>query len=120
MFQMRDASAPSPQVRVGSLVKASLGGERFWLHVRSVDEDGSLRASVGNDLFSAALRCGDEVELHHSHVLETADDADYCEFQRLVAALGSQREAAIAWHLARAAKGLSKPDPNARWILPAR
>ena len=69
---------------------------------------------------NSAFRRGDELELRLSHVLETADDADFGEYKHLAATLGSEREAAIAWQFARIAKGLSKPDLDALLILPAR
>ena len=101
MFETRESSAPQPRLCPGMFVKAGLRGERFWLRVQSVGDDGTLIAIVDSKLIRSTWRRGEEIRLQHEHVLESADEDDRMSFQSLVAALGSQREASLTWHVAR-------------------
>ena len=98
---MRDLSAPHPMLCSGMFVKVGVRGERFWLRVQSVGVDGKIRAIVDSNLIRSTWQRGEEIMLQNEHVLETAHYEDQVSFHRLVAALGSQREAALTWHEAR-------------------
>ena len=97
-FETRDPRAHTPHVEAGMWVKAGTQAERFWLKVKSVCGDGSLRCGVDNELLTLPWRLGDELVLGREHVLESANVTDRIEFETLALALGSPREAALAWH----------------------
>ena len=72
-FETRDKNVPRPCVQRGTLVKVGIRGERFWCRVGRVREDGSLLATVDNDLTRSPWRRGDEIVLQRSHVLEASE-----------------------------------------------
>ena len=109
MFQTRDVSAPQPRLCTGMFVKAGIRDERFWLQVKSIGADGTVRAIVDSTLIRSAWHRGEKLMLQQEHVLETACKDDRVSFQSLVTALGSQREAALTWHERRVAAGKEGP-----------
>ena len=100
-------SDTEPRVEPGDWVKVELtdghrAEERFWCRVHQVRVDGTLVATVANDLLNSAHREGDAVLLRSSHVLDVAREADRLAFVRAAAATGPV-DAAIAWHERRTA-----------------
>ena len=117
-FEVRDATAPPP-VGVGYFVKVGMRGERFWCKVDSMSGDGTLDATVDNELLrSPAWPRGHKLILQREHVLESASVAEMLSFQRLAAATGSMREGALLWRDMRAMQGVcARPEP-ARPVVP--
>ena len=101
-FEERDASLPKLSVCKGAFVKVGVRQERFWCVVQHVGAD-TLRVVVDNNLLHSPWQRGHELVVQHRHVLEMADVADRLNFQALVAALGSKREAALVWRGMRVA-----------------
>lgn len=115
-FETRGSSTDPPRVSVGCFVKIGIRGERFWCKVESVSGDGKLHAIVDNDLLRSAWRPGHKLVLQSEHVLESADVRDQLSFQRLAAATGSIREAALVWRNLRVAGGVAaRPEPA--WLV---
>ena len=116
-FETRDASIDTPRVSVGCFVKVGIRGERFWCKVQGVSGDGKLHAIVDNNLLRSAWRPGHKLVLQSGeHVLESADVRDRLTFQRLVAATGSKRDAALLWRNLRVAEGVAaRPEPA--WLV---
>ena len=57
--------------------------------------------------------------LQHEHVLEVADATDRLTYSSLVATLGSERKAALAWRDVRVAEGAAaRPKPGTRFVVP--
>ena len=104
-FEIHEARLPPPRVHVGCFVKVGIRRERFWCRVCGVCANGTLRATVDNDLVRSAWSRGHELVLQSEHVLEAADDTERLTFQWLVDTLGSEREAALAWQDTRIASG---------------
>ena len=117
-FELRDKRVQRPNVRDGMLIKVGIRGERFWCRVKRVRQDGALVAVVDNDLIRSHWRCGDEVVVQNSHVLETSDPKDMT-FVSLLAALGSVKDAAMVWRELRLADGSGvKAKPATFFVLP--
>ena len=116
-FETRDKNVPRPCVQRGTLVKVGIRGERFWCRVGRVREDGSLLATVDNDLTRSPWRRGDEIVLQRSHVLEASEPWDVLTFSGLLAALGSASEAAMVWRDLRGLEA-AKPRPRSWFVLP--
>ena len=116
-FETRDKNVPRPCVQRGTLVKVGIRGERFWCRVGRVREDGSLLATVDNDLTRSPWRRGDEIVLQRSHVLGASEPWDALTFSSLLAALGSASEAAMAWRDLRGLEA-AKPRPRSWFVLP--
>lgn len=60
-------------VKPGQFIKVGANGERFWLRVASVMEDGSYCGIVDNDLVRSdehGLYLGDDVIVGKEHVLD--------------------------------------------------
>ena len=95
-FEVRDKSRGRPRVGVGTLIKVGIRGERFWCKVRGVRQDGSLVCVVDNDLIKSPWKCGDEIVVQSTHVLETSDPMDMT-FASLLSLMGSPAEAALLW-----------------------
>ena len=90
------------EVCVGNWVKVRRNSERFWCRVVGWRADGAILACVANDLvLNTGIRCGDQIVLKHSHVLEVATLADQLTFRRLAAASGDPIAAALAWSALR-------------------
>ena len=119
MFETRDAAIPLPcVVREGMFVKCGLRGERFWCKVCNAGTD-VLRVIIDNELLHSSWERGHELVLQHEHVLEVADATDRLAFLSLVSALGSERDAALAWRDLRVAEGVAaQPKPGARFVVP--
>lgn len=70
------SKAELSQVKVGSIVKVSVGGERFWNEVIDVTGD-ILTAKVDNDLVCTdehGLNCGDVIEFTLDNVISIYDE----------------------------------------------
>ena len=115
-FETRDRSLPVPNVQVGSYVKVGIRGERFWCRVSRERADGSILAIIDNFLLRSPWRCGDEIVLQRSHVLEAADYGDALMFRALWATLGSVSEAAMAWR-ANKDECLDENARKHRWFV---
>ena len=97
LFEER-ADGVKPDVQVGDWVKVKRNKERFWCRVVGWRADGAILARVANDLvLNAGLRCGDQILLKLSHVLEVANLSDHLTFHRLAAGSGDPTAAALAW-----------------------
>jgi hypothetical protein len=117
-FQVRDKSRGRPSVDVGTLIKVGIRGERFWCRVRRVRQDGSLVCVVDNDLIKSPWKCGDEIVVQKTHVLETSDPMDMT-FASLLSLLGSPAEAALLWRELRLMGGFGVPaKPKTFFVLP--
>ena len=58
-------------------VKVGLPRERFWCRVTQLKHNGTILATVDNDLiYTTKPQCGDEVVLQPRNILETADTSD--------------------------------------------
>ena len=107
LLEERSKTAAQPNVHPGTFVKVCMRGERFWCRVKHVRPDTSLLAVVDNDLVKSQWKCGDEITLQYTHVLETTEPADELTFRSLEARLGSAADAAIAWRNLRRASGVA-------------
>ena len=119
-FEVRDKSSKRPRVAAGLLVKVGIRGERFWCKVQRVRDDGALVAIVDNELLRSPWKCGDEIIVQQSHVLETSDPAD-ATLAGLLAVLGSVSEAAMLWRELRLRDGSGagvKSGTRVRFVLP--
>ena len=67
-------------------------------------DDGAIVAIVDNDLLQSPWKCGDEVIVQQSNVLETSDPNDMT-FASLLAALKAVSDAAILWRELRVRDG---------------
>ena len=93
-FEVSDKHAKRPSVSAGVLIKVGIRGERFWCRVKVVRDDGAIVAIVDNDLLRSPWRCGDEIVVQRSNVLETSDPNDMT-FASLLATLSSVSDAAM-------------------------
>ena len=119
-FEVRDKSFKRPRVAAGMLIKVGIRGERFWCKVQRVRDDGALVAIVDNELLRSPWKCGDEIIVQQSHVLETSDPAD-ATLAGLLAVLGSVSEAAMVWRESRLRDGSGagvEPGTRVRFVLP--
>ena len=117
-FEERDASLPKLSVRKGAFVKVGVRRERFWCRVKHVGVD-TLHVIVDNALMHSPWQRGHELVVQHRHVLEVADVTDRLNFQALVVALGSKREAARLWRDVRVAAGTAvRPRYETQHIVP--
>ena len=80
--------------------------------------DGRLHAIVDNNLLQSAWLRGHKLVLQREHVLESAHVADQLFFQRLAAATGSKREAALLWRDMRVIQGVAARPGPARLVVP--
>ena len=103
-FEVRDERLKRPNVNAGMLIKVGIRGERFWCRVKGMRDDGAIVAIVDNDLLRSPWRCGDEVGVQLTNVLETSDPNDMT-FASLLATLGSKKEAAMVWRELRLRDG---------------
>ena len=74
--------------------------ERFWCRVIKPCGGGdgtSLTVVADNDLLRSHVRCGDELQVDRSDVLEVATAADQRRFIELMTATGSAATAALLW-----------------------
>ena len=119
-FEERDASLPKLSVRKGAFVKVGVRQERFWCVVQHIGVD-TLSVVVDNDLLHSPWQRGHELIVQHRHVLEVADVADRLNFQALVVALGSKREAALVWRGVRVAAGTAaQPGHGTKYVTPSK
>ena len=119
-FEVRDKSSKRPRVAVGMLIKVGVRRERFWCKVQRVRDDGALVAVVDNELLRSPWKCGDEIVVQESHVLETSDPED-ATFASLLTVLGSVSEASMLWRELRLRDGSGasvKPGTRIRFVLP--
>ena len=119
-FELRDKRLQKPSVTDGVLIKVGIRGEWFWCRVQRVRDDGAIVAIVDNDLLQAPWKCGDEVIVQQSNVLETSDPNDMT-FASLLAALKSVSDAAILWRELRVRDGSgvrAKPGTRTHFVLP--
>ena len=97
-------------------MKIGIRGERFWCKVESMGGDGKLHAIVDNELLRSAWPRGHKLVLQREHVLESASVVELLSLQRLVAATGSKRDAALLWRDMRVMQGLAaRPEPA--WLV---
>ena len=116
--EVRDKNRKRPKVEPGALIKVGVRGERFWCRVRRVRQDGSLVCVVDNDLIKSPWKCGDEIVVQKTHVLETSDPMDMT-FASLLSLLGSPAEAALLWRELRLMGGFGVPaKPKTFFVLP--
>ena len=119
-FEVRDKSSKRPRVAAGMLIKVGIRAERFWCKVQRVCGDGALVAIVDNELLRSSWKCGDEIIVQQSHVLETSDPAD-ATLAGLLAVSGSVSEAAMVWRETRLRDSIGtkvKPGTRVRFVLP--
>ena len=119
-FELRDRSSGRPSVNAGMVIKVGIRGERFWCRVQRVREDGALIAVVDNDLIRSPWKCGDEIVVQHSHVLECSDPKD-ATLASLFTTLGSVTEAAMLWRELRLKDGSGarvEPGRGTLFVLP--
>lgn len=117
-FEIREKRVKRPNVNAGMLIKVGIRGERFWCRVKGMRDEGAIVAIVDNDLLRSPWRCGDEVVVQHSNVLETSDPNDMT-FASLLATLGSVSEAAMVWRDVRLRDGSgAKAKPKTCFVLP--
>lgn len=118
MFEVCERHSKRPSVRVGVLIKVGIRGERFWCRVEAVRGDGALVATVNNELIRSPWKCGDEIVVQNSHVLEASDPNDMT-FANLVSVLGSASAAVMSWHELRSRSGAgARTKPETFFILP--
>ena len=118
-FELRDKRSPKPSVNDGMLIKVGIRGERFWCRVQRVRDDGAIVAIVDNDLLQSPWKCGDEIIVQQSNVLETSDPNDMT-FASLLAALNSVSDAAMLWRELRVRDGSgvrAKPGTRTHFVL---
>ena len=119
-FELRDKRLQKPSVSDGVLIKVGIRGERFWCRVQRVRDDGAIVAIVDNDLLQSPWKCGDDIVVQQSNVLETSDPNDMT-FASLLAALKSVSDAAILWRELRVRDGSgvrAKPGTRTHFVLP--
>ena len=117
-FEVRDERLKRPNVNAGMLIKVGIRGERFWCRVKGMLDDGAIVAIVDNDLLRSPWRCGDEIVVQLTNVLEVSDPNDMT-FAGLLATLSSVSDAAIVWRELRLRDGSGvRAKPKTCFVLP--
>lgn len=116
-YEVRATDRPTPTVSPGLMIKVGLRSERFWCLVDGVSDDGTLVATIDNELVkNPDLECGGEIRgLRLENVLEVispADEADFLEAARRAQREGENdavRAAALKWWEERLGNGKAVP-----------